>query len=105
MKNENIYYEYDNSEVQRMKEQGMINDDSAMQEMKRQAEQAYHEAEVAMQQMKEQGMINDDSAMQEMKRQAEQTYHEAEVAMQQMKKQGMILEKDNNDEKLGGRSR
>ena len=72
MKNENIYYEYDNSEVQRMKEQGMINDDSAMQEMKRQAEQAYHEAE---------------------------------VAMQQMKKQGMILEKDNNDEKLGGRSR
>ena len=24
MKNENIYYEYDNSEVQQMKEQGMI---------------------------------------------------------------------------------
>ena len=59
MKNENIFYENDNSEMQRMKEQGMLNDDRAMQEMKRQAEQAYHDAEAAMQRMKVQGMLKE----------------------------------------------
>ena len=63
MKNENIYYEQDNSEVQQIKEQGKIKDDSAWLEMKRKAEQRAHEAEVAMQQMKEQGMILEKEAL------------------------------------------
>lgn len=57
MKDENIFYEYDNSEMERMKELGKIKDDSAVEEMKRQVEQEYQDAREAMQQMKEQGMI------------------------------------------------